>query len=227
MRPAWQPGCMSRPAPPTCKPRYRPAGTKPPKRRGLLTIRVDPAMTRDAAPGGSPGRKPASGATEISPPRKNTRLWEPDHPGCWRAQRNPAKTEARRSHHPATMKDTTAKAAQRCEKDQTTVRRTVFPAIGCPVSSSSGSACPPEASTARLRSAGAASQCGTASMSAGHPQQCTRDRSVREKRWSAGDLIRAAASRFPAKVPPVRNVRTAMASVGGVKAGAFNDQTRP
>jgi hypothetical protein len=66
---------------PTCKPRFRPADTKPPKRRGSLTIRVDPAMARDAAPSGSRGRKSASGCCRDQSAPKERQALEVRPPG--------------------------------------------------------------------------------------------------------------------------------------------------
>ncbi len=48
---------MSRPTPPTCKTRNWPAYNAALKRRGSLTIRLDPAMTWAAAPTGKCGRQ--------------------------------------------------------------------------------------------------------------------------------------------------------------------------
>jgi hypothetical protein len=47
---------MSRPTPPTCKTRNWPSYNKALKRRGSLTIWLDPAMTWGAAPTGRRGR---------------------------------------------------------------------------------------------------------------------------------------------------------------------------
>src|SRR6056297_2540565 len=48
---------MSRPTHPTCRTRNWPAYDEALKRRGSLTIRFDPTMTRDAAPTGRRGRQ--------------------------------------------------------------------------------------------------------------------------------------------------------------------------
>jgi hypothetical protein len=49
---------MSRPTPPTCKTSNWPAHSEALKRRGSLTIRLDPAMTWHGAPTGKRGRQP-------------------------------------------------------------------------------------------------------------------------------------------------------------------------
>jgi hypothetical protein len=48
---------MSRPTPQTCRTRNWPACNEALKRRGSLTIRFDPAMTRKAGPTGKRGRQ--------------------------------------------------------------------------------------------------------------------------------------------------------------------------
>ena len=50
---------MSRPIPPAYKTRNWPAYNEALKRRGLLTIWFDPAMTWEATPTGKRGRQPA------------------------------------------------------------------------------------------------------------------------------------------------------------------------
>ena len=47
MNPAWEPGRMSRPTPPTYKTRNWPAYNEALKRRGSLTIWFDPGMIWD------------------------------------------------------------------------------------------------------------------------------------------------------------------------------------
>ena len=49
---------MKRSTPPACKIRNLPSCKEALRRRGLLTIWFDPAMTREAAPTGKRGRQP-------------------------------------------------------------------------------------------------------------------------------------------------------------------------